>query len=420
MHRVRRRRSRERLNNRTAEALASGFAWDVEIPGFFLRVLPSGRKAWGLKYWSRDQRQGWLTIGTFPALSADEARRLARQARATVEKGGDPSQERRASRTAAADAEKRQVWRLAEHYLADLPKRASLRGGGLVSPRYVSNETRQLRLALAETGSNTKSVDELGADDLARLLRRHAARPATARARFGAVSRFLEWCRDNRLIAANPAEAIGRRQRPKPPPPRRRVVPLADLAALWHAAPVLTPTYADLARVLIVLPVRRGEAARMAWQDLDLTKGEWKLPGAITKNGDPHRLALPPLALDILKRRHKAARRPASGLVFPPRRGAVVDAWSRMRLQLAEASGITTWTWHDFRRSFASLMAERGVAEPVADAVLNHRQAATRGGVLAAYQHARRWPEQKNAMLAWGQALAEAISAAAKTTRAAP
>jgi hypothetical protein len=56
------------------------------------------------------------------------------------------------------------------------------------------------------------------------------------------------------------------------------------------------------------------------------------------------------------------------------------------------------------------VLGERGIPEPVADAVLNHRQAATRGGVLGVYQRAQRWPEQVKAMEAWGAILAAAIA----------
>jgi hypothetical protein len=45
----------------------------------------------------------------------------------------------------------------------------------------------------------------------------------------------------------------------------------------------------------------------------------------------------------------------------------------------------------------------------VADAVLNHRQSAARGGVLGVYQRASRWPEQVRAMELWGRLLADAI-----------
>lgn len=408
------RRPKIRLSNRAAEALSAGALWDAEVPGFGLRVLPSGRKTWVLKYWTRGDRprQGWATLGTFPALSADEARKLARDARGAVEKGADPVQDRKAARRAAADAERFRIDRLVPLYAAELAVRPSMRGGGPVSARHSANELMHLRRALAEMGAEGVPAARVGAEDLAGLLRHHAARPATARARFGAVSRFLDWCRQQGAIARNPAEDIGRRQRPKPPRPRSRMVSLPDLAALWLAAPVLAPTYADLARVLMVLPARRGEAARMDWRDVDLDQAIWRLPGAITKNGDPHMLALPPLVLDLLRARHVAAGRPAAGPVFPPARGAAVGAWSDMRARLAKASGVTGWSWHDFRRSFASLMAERGVPEPVADAILNHRQSATRAGVLGAYQVSRRWQEQRDALLSWGAALADAIEAA--------
>jgi integrase len=70
---------------------------------------------------------------------------------------------------------------------------------------------------------------------------------------------------------------------------------------------------------------------------------------------------------------------------------------------------MTGWVWHDFRRSFATALAESGVSETVADAVLNHRQSATRGGVLGVYQRASRWPEQVAAMKAWWRLLDAAL-----------
>jgi integrase len=266
-----------------------------------------------------------------------------------------------------------------------------------------------------------RPVSQVTAADLLGLLHREAARPATARLTFGAFGRFLDWCVEAGHLAANPCHAIPRAKRPKPPPARRRVVALPDLARLWNAAPALPAPLGDLARVLIAVPVRRGEAARLAWQDVDLEAGAWTLPGAITKNGDPHRIALPPLVLRILRARHKAEGRPAAGLAFPsPRVGKEVTGWTKMKAELGAAAGFHAWTWHDFRRSFASIMAEQGIAEPVADAVLNHRQSGTRGGVLGVYQHAQRRPEQEAAMRAWCAELAAAIATDGARRKAKP
>ena len=56
-----------------------------------------------------------------------------------------------------------------------------------------------------------------------------------------------------------------------------------------------------------------------------------------------------------------------------------------------------------------SASGEASFPEAIVDAVLNHRQSATRGGVLAVYQRASRWPEQVRAMELWGRLLAAAI-----------
>jgi integrase len=78
------------------------------------------------------------------------------------------------------------------------------------------------------------------------------------------------------------------------------------------------------------------------------------------------------------------------------------------------------WRFHDFRRSFATTLGESGVSETVADAILNHRQSATRSGVLGTYQRAQRWPEQVEAMKVWNNALERAISGAQHPSKVIP
>jgi hypothetical protein len=52
---------------------------------------------------------------------------------------------------------------------------------------------------------------------------------------------------------------------------------------------------------------------------------------------------------------------------------------------------------------------EASIPEAVADAVPNHRQAATRGSVLGVYRRSSRWPEQVRAMELWGWLLKGAL-----------
>ena len=137
----------------------------------------------------------------------------------------------------------------------------------------------------------------------------------------------------------------------------------------------------------------------------------------MTKNRDAHRVYLHPLALDLLRERNCAT---GGGTCVPgaPLSGRPIDTFSDIRPELNAATKpdegqdgevLSEWTWHDFRRSFASALGEAGIPEAVADAVLNHRQSATRGGVLGVYQRSSRWPEQVRAIQFWGRLLSAAI-----------
>jgi integrase len=358
-----------------------------------------------------------MVLGTPSSLSPDEARDAANRAKGQAKAGGDPAVERREAAQAKAEAEaarKRRgvtVAQLLGEYEKALPKRPKLRGTGLPSAGHVADEIAHARAATAAAKLGDRPVVDVAAADLRAIASAEAARPATARARFGAFTRFLDWALETGRITANPATALPRSRRPKAVASRAHHLPLADLARLWHAAERLAPVHRDLARFLIALPCRRGEAARVDWAHINLNAAVWSQPGALTKNDEPHRFHLHPLALDILQARNAAAGAPNAGLVFPaPKSGKSVDTFSDLAATLCEATGITGWRWHDLRRSFATVLGEQGADESVLDAILNHRQAATRSGVLGTYQRAVRWPAQVSAMTAWGEALAGALA----------
>jgi integrase len=358
-----------------------------------------------------------VTIGNPATHSPDDARVEANKIKGRAAAGDDPATEQRAVAEAARRKYGATLARLLREYAGVLPSRPKMRGAGLPSASYVADELAQVRLGLAEMSAENMPAAELGVLQIRQLLSLSANSSVNKRPRFGALSRFLDWCHDAGHIQANPCALISRSRRPKAPQARAHYLTLGELARLWHAAEHLDqPVWRDLARFLIAVPCRRNEAAALDWAHLDLSLPEWRQPSHMTKNRDPHRLYLPRPALDILRVRQEDTG--GVGLVFPaPKSGGVVDTFSDMKAALTEAtrsqngegSAVTGWTWHDFRRSFATALGEAGVPEAVADAVLNHRQSATRGGVLGVYQRASRWPEQVRAMEHWGRLLINAI-----------
>ena len=349
-----------------------------------------------------------VTIGNPASHAPETARTEANRLKGMTAAGADPA----VARKEKAEAERREravtMGRLVDDYAIAFAKRPKRRGSGLPSAAYVAEDVAQLRMALRDMKIESRPARHLTTADVRRLID-NKTEAQNVRARFAALTKYLDWLVDEGHIDTNPCVTVGRARRPRAPQARATYLRPNDLARLWNAAGDMPePVWRDLTRFLIAVPCRRTEAAEMRWEHIDLDKGEWCQPGHMTKNGDPHRLFLHSLALDVLRARRAAAK--SDGLVFPaPRSGEAVDSFTRLKTRLEKMTGLAGWTFHDFRRSFASALGEAGVSETVADAILNHRQAATRGGVLGVYQRSVRWPEQVRAMEHWERLLSAAI-----------
>jgi hypothetical protein len=99
-----------RLTKRTVDGTSPDsardvFAWDDELPGFGLRVKPSGAKSFLVQYRNRNGRSRRLTVGRYGVLTPDQARGQARGVLARVANGEDPAEMRAADRNAATVAE---------------------------------------------------------------------------------------------------------------------------------------------------------------------------------------------------------------------------------------------------------------------------------------------------------------------------
>ena len=269
--------------------------------------------------------------------------------------------------------------------------------------KYQRDELRNVRLALQEL----EVVDAFPQEILPRHIRdltdMHPHRPATGRHRLGALSRFLDFLLDEEAIDVNPVVSISKRRRPKPPAPRSNFFTPDQLKALWHSRG-LQPRYLRYLRFMIATPLRAGEAAELTWGQVNTDRAEINLSSNDTKNSEQFTMPLNHLSASIITSVHPGHTK----LVFPlsTNRGAQMSSWSHFNKSVRKASGVEAFILHDLRRTFSTLMAENTDAgEGLIDSLLNHKQSATRGGVIRHYQQAKHLEKRRAVMNQWGEIL---------------
>jgi integrase len=347
-----------------------------------------------------------VRLGDLATMTPTEARVEAEAIKAAIRAGRDPVGEMRKAKEAQRLASVRAV------SCADAAAVYSKRRGN--GTTHLRNENGQLKLALADMKVERTACDALMAADLRRLLDKHQGHPARARARLGAVSRFLDDCVEREIVGVNVARTLSRRALPPKPTPRKRVYSAAEVQALWKTREALGETRGDFLRFMLLSPLRRQEASGLCTGDFDASRNVVVIDGAQTKNGDTFTLPLAPSAREIAERRASGKQCSFSrdAPLFPLQaNGKAMASWKRYAQAIRQASGVADFNFHDLRRTFMSTMAEHDAASiDVLDALLNHRQSATVAGVRAAYLHARLAPQKAVAMANWGKIVVHAVA----------
>lgn len=133
----------------------------------------------------------------------------------------------------------------------------------------------------------------------------------------------------------------------------------------------------DFFLMLLFTGARRSNVQAMAWEDVSIDRGLWRIPNEESKSGEPLLVVLPPPAVAILKRRAKDAN--GSDWVFAStgKTGHVTEpkkAWN----ELLTRAKIDDFRLHDLRRTLGSWLACAGVSLPIIGKALGHKsQAAT-------------------------------------------
>jgi integrase len=330
--------------------------WDEDMPGFGLRVYPSGRKAYVLSY-RHVGRKRLITIGDAAVLALDAARKRALKMLADVD-ATDPLAVRQAALRGETFAD------LAREYIehhAKAKKRT-----------WKKDESQLKRHVLREWG--TRKAASITEDDVARLHRRIGAKaPIEANRTIAMLSKVFalgqKWGMYPKVLP-NPARGIERYRETK----RDRWITPDELPALAAAINAEPNEVARRALWLYLLSgARRQELLGARWDDIDFGRKVLRLP--TTKAGRSHEIPLSAPALAVLQDMPRAKDNP---FVFPGRKPKrplvnITKPWHRVR----KAAGVEDVRLHDLRRTVGSWLATAGNSLPLIGKVLNHSSVST-------------------------------------------
>ena len=198
------------------------------------------------------------------------------------------------------------------------------------------------------------------------------------------LDRFLAWCRKQGLVERNICDDLDRDERPRNTSSRDHVPSLDELRAVWRA--VENEPQRDLVRLLLLVPLRRDEAAGLAWSEVDLPLRRIRIPAHRAKTREAHELPLSTPALALLEARKAAAK---GELVFPSADGKPYNGFHtlltriRARIGHADTNKAERFSFHDVRRAFVSHLAERGFDVDLLDQCLGHSRRGVFGGLPA-------------------------------------
>jgi integrase len=264
--------------------------------GLYLEVSPAGGKWWRLKY-RFDGKEKRLSLGVYPDVGLKEARDRRDAARKLVADGIDPSENRKAQRSARADRAANSFEVIAREWFAKYS-----------TTWTASHSDRMLRLFERDIFPwiGERPIAEITAPTVLSVLRRIESRGAldTAHRALGNCGQVFRYAIATGSATRNPAADL---RGALPPAKGEHFAATTDpkrLALILRAMDGYEGTFTVRCalRLAPLVFVRPGELRRAQWADINLDEAEWRYN--VTKTKTPHIVPLSRQSLEILRELH--------------------------------------------------------------------------------------------------------------------
>ena len=375
---------------------------DAKTTGLQIRVTSTGVRTFSLYRRIKGGQPARVTLGRFPEMTIEQARKLAARVNSEIEEGANPADVKRAHKGEPTLSEffkeygerhgqRKRAWHDDQQRFRDyLEKPLGARKLSAITREMIGRILSDMELA-GRAGATVNNVRALSS---------------------GVFGKAIEWS----YLTDNPVKGIKTRKSNK----RDRFLQANELPRFFiSVGEEPNQSIRDYVLLSLLTGARRANVQAMRWNQINLSERIWRIPD--TKNGTPQNVTLSPEAIEILKTRKESAEgafvfpgKGESGHLVEPRKGwerildrdelkqlairieaangtfaekegeALADALARARKAAkrmkidTEGCRITDLRIHDLRRTLGSWQAKQGASLAIIGKSLNHKsQAAT-------------------------------------------
>lgn len=394
---------------------------EADEGGLFVDVQPSGTRVFRLRYrmGGRGAKQEKITLGDYPTYSLAEARTWRDDCKALAGRGlspmalkrGDPIPQDVPTTTKELAQIFIREWCLQAHKKAQIKEEAIRETNTIESfaSRWyteivepANSNPRNIKRILEKDvipAIGRKQIADVTVTDILAITDKIKQRGADQMAlqTRNVLKRLFAYAIAREKIRFNPAAAIEAKFIAQA---KSRDVALTPeetgklLQAIYQSSMKRAQKLA--LHLLILCMVRKGELIGARWEELDLEKREWVIPGERMKKGRPHLVPLSRQAVAMFEELKKLAS--GSEWVFPSR-NTIGQPMAHSTLNVAVRaleSDVRDFVIHDFRRTASTRLHEANFNPDWIEKCLSHEQKGIRG----VYNMAQ-YADQRREMLQW-------------------
>lgn len=289
------------------------------VPGLHLQITSKAGRSWVLRAKVGSKRRDF-GLGGFPAVTLAQARDKAREMRLKIEKGTDPIEERKAAQAALETAQRRGLT-----FAEAVGKALANKLNAFKNPKHRQQWENTLAIyATPELGKML--VEDISTQDVLRVLQPiWTTKTETASRLRSRIEAVLSWATvAGHRTGDNPARWAGNLKELLPAPSKitkemHHPALALDDAPRWFMALQGRDGFGARALEFAALTATRSQEVRGAtWDEINLDKALWIIPGERMKMGKEHRIPLPDNAIALLEALPRLKDNP---LLFPAARG---------------------------------------------------------------------------------------------------